>query len=125
MHPNGRFLYGANRAQDTVDFQGKKVFKGGENSIAVYSINQTTGEPTLIQNIEAQTIHLRTFAIDPTGRLLVAASILPMAMRDGSTVPAALVLYRIGADGKLTFARKYDVDTGRFMQFWTGVVTLP
>src|SRR5215468_8922441 len=27
VHPNGRFLYGANRAQDTVDFQGKKVFK--------------------------------------------------------------------------------------------------
>ena len=23
-----------------------------------------------------------------------------------------------------TFARKYDVDTGRFMQFWTGIVTL-
>src|SRR5262249_20317148 len=33
VHPNGRFLYGANRAQDTVDFQGKKVFKGGEDSI--------------------------------------------------------------------------------------------
>ena len=48
-----------------------------------------------------------------------------MAMRDGSTLPAALVLYRIGADGRLTFARKYDVDTGRFMQFWTGIVTLP
>ena len=107
------------------DISGKKVFKGGENNIAVFSIDQTTGEPAKIQNIEAQTIHLRTFAIDPTGRLLIAASILPMAMRDGSTLPAALVLYRIGDDGKLTFARKYDVGTGRFMQFWTGIVTLP
>src|SRR4030088_1247182 len=42
VHPNGRFLYGTNRAQDTVDFQGKKVFKGGENSIVVYSIDQST-----------------------------------------------------------------------------------
>jgi hypothetical protein len=46
-------------------------------------------------------------------------------MRDGSTLPAALVLYRIGGDGRLKFARKYDVDPGRTMQFWTGIVTLP
>ena len=44
VHPNGRFLYGANRSQATVEFQGKQVFKGGENSIVVYSIDQTTGE---------------------------------------------------------------------------------
>ena len=50
MHPNGRFLYGANRAQDTVDFQGKKVFKGGENSIVVYSIDQ--GPRTYVERIE-------------------------------------------------------------------------
>ena len=36
VHPNGRFLYGANRAQATTEFQGKQVFKGGENSIVVY-----------------------------------------------------------------------------------------
>ena len=28
VHPNGRFVYVANRAQDTTDFQGKPVFKG-------------------------------------------------------------------------------------------------
>ena len=125
VHPNGRFVTMTNRNSGTEDVGGKKVFKGGENNVAVFSIDQGSGEPTLIQNIEAHTIHLRTFAIDPTGRLLIAASILPMAMRDGSTLPAALVLYRIGHDGKLTFARKYDVDTGKFMQFWTGIVTLP
>jgi 6-phosphogluconolactonase (cycloisomerase 2 family) len=125
IHPNGRFVTMTNRNSGTEEIGGRKVFKGGENNVATFSIDQATGEPTLIQNIEAQTVHLRTFAIDPTGRLLIAASILPMAMRDGSTMPAALVLYRIGADGRLTFARKYDVDTGRFMQFWTGIVTLP
>ncbi len=54
VHPNGRFLYGANRAEETVEYQGKKVFKGGENSIVVYAINQSTGEPTPIQHIETQ-----------------------------------------------------------------------
>ncbi len=106
IHPNGRFVYMTNRNSGTEEIGGRKVFKGGENNVAAFSIDPATGEPTLIQNIEAQTIHLRTFAIDPSGRLLIAASILPMAMRDGSTLPAALVLYRIGADGKLTFARK-------------------
>ena len=125
IHPNGRFVYMTNRNSGTEEIGGRKVFKGGENNVAVFSIDLATGEPTLIQNIEAQTVHLRTFAIDLTGRLLIAASILPMAIRDGSTMPAALVVYRIGSDGKLTFARKVDVDTGRFMQFWTGIVALP
>jgi hypothetical protein len=50
VHPNGRFLYGANRAEQTVEFQGKKVFKGGENSIVVYAIDQSTGEPKPIEH---------------------------------------------------------------------------
>jgi len=124
VHPNGRFVTMTNRNSGTDEIGGRKVFKGGENNVAVFSIDQASGEPTLIQNIDARTNHLRTFAIDPSGRLLIAASILPMALRDGSTLPAALVLYRIGADGRLEFARKIDVDTGRFMQFWTGIVTL-
>jgi 6-phosphogluconolactonase (cycloisomerase 2 family) len=125
VHPNGRFVYQTNRNSGTEQVGGRAIFKGGENNVAVFSIDQATGEPALVQNIDARTNHLRTFAIDPSGRLLIAASIEPMAMRDGSTLAAALVLYRIGADGRLDFARKYDVDTGRFMQFWTGIVTLP
>jgi 6-phosphogluconolactonase (cycloisomerase 2 family) len=125
VHPNGRFVYQTNRNSSTEEVGGRKVFKGGENNIAVFSIDPASGEPKLIQNINGRTNHLRTFAIDPSGRLLIAASIQPMALRDGSPLPAALVLYRIGADGKLEFTRKYDVDTGRFMQFWTGIVTLP
>jgi 6-phosphogluconolactonase len=127
VHPNGRFVYMTNRNSRVVELEGKKVVDGGENNVAVFSIDPATGQPTLIQNADARTIHLRTFGIDPSGRMLVAASILPMAVHEGnsvSTLPAALVVYRIGADGKLEFARKYDVDTGKFMQFWSGMVTL-
>jgi 6-phosphogluconolactonase len=127
VHPNGRFVYQANRNANTVDFQGKKVFAGGENNMAVYAINEKTGEPTLIQNIDGHGIQLRTFAVDPTGRLLVAASIQPLLVRDGnnvSTLSAGLTVYRVGADGKLSFVRKYDVDTGKATQFWSGMVTL-
>jgi hypothetical protein len=70
---------------------------------------------------------LRTFGIDPGGRLLVAASIRPILVRDGNayrTLTAGLMVYRIGQDGRLTFVRKYDVDTGAGQQFWSGMVTL-
>ena len=52
VHPNGRFVYQANRASGT-----------GENAIAVYSINKKTGEPSLIQNADTHghgTAHVRS-----------------------------------------------------------------
>ena len=127
VHPNGRFVYGANRAEATTEFQGKQVFKGGENSIVVYSINQSTGEPTPIQHIQTQKIHPRTFHIDPSGRLLVAEHNLPVNVKDGDavkTVPAGLSVFRMGDDGKLTFVRKYDIDVGDKTMFWMGMVPL-
>jgi 6-phosphogluconolactonase len=127
VHPNGRFLYGANRAEATVEFQGKQVFKGGENSVVVYAIDQTTGEPKPIQHIETRKIHPRTFHIDPSGRVLVAQHNLPVNVREGDavkTVPAGMSVFRIGDDGKLTFARTYDIDVGNKTMFWMGMVPL-
>ena len=127
IHPNGRTVYVSNRANATVNFNGKPVFRGGENNIAVFSINQSTGEPTLIQNIDPQSFHIRTFSIDPSGRLMVAASIVDMSVREGDNVrhvPAALTVFRIQEDGKLSFVRKYDVDRGGKFQWWSGFVGL-
>jgi len=127
VHPNGRFVYGANRSQDLVEFNGEKVFKGGENSIVVFVINQQTGEPTAIQHIETRKFHPRTFHIDPSGRVLVAQHNLPVNVRDGErvrTVPAGLTVFRIAADGKLTFARSYDIDVGEKTMWWMGMVPL-
>jgi 6-phosphogluconolactonase len=127
VHPNGRILYGANRSQDTVEFKGEKVYKGGENSIVVYALDPKTGEPTAIQNIETRKIHPRTFHVDPSGRMLVAEHNLPVKVRDGDnvrTVAAGLSTFRIGKDGKLEFVATYDVDTGNKLMFWMGMVPL-
>jgi 6-phosphogluconolactonase (cycloisomerase 2 family) len=128
VHPNGRFVYLINRAYALTDFEGKKVFAGGENSVAVFAIDQATGEPTLIQNADGHANYLRTFAIDPDGRILVTASVWPMPVREGSeikSVPAAIGMFRIGSDGKLEFVRNYEVDaTAQKQQFWGGMVTL-
>src|SRR6516162_6904417 len=127
VHPNGRFVYLTNRNQGEVDFEGKKVFNGGENNVAVFAIDAQTGEPSLVQTVEGHGIHLRTFGIDPNGRLLVAASIRPLAVRDGNaikTLTAGIMVYRIAGDGRLSFVRKYDIDTGKGQQFWSGMVAL-
>ena len=128
VHPNGRFVYVANRASATVPFEGQPVFQGGENTIAVYAIDQSSGEPTMIQNIESRGYHVRTFALDASARLMVTATIAPINVRDGSSivsVPARLSVFRVGDDGTLDFVRKYDVETNGKFQWWMGMVGLP
>jgi 6-phosphogluconolactonase (cycloisomerase 2 family) len=127
VHPNGRFVYVGNRASDTVEVEGKQVFPGGENSIAVFAIDPATGEPTLIQSADVHGIHPRTFSLDPSGRMLVSAQVRPTLVREGAgvrSVPANLTTFRVGDDGKLTFVNAYEVDTGGAMQFWSGMVEL-
>lgn len=124
VHPNGRFLYGSNRAEQTEDVRGTSVFKGGENGIVVYALDGETGEPRPIQHIDTRGIHPRTFHIDPSGRMLVAEHNLPIVVRDGDafrTVAAGLSVFGIGTDGKLAFIRKYDVDVGDRTMFWLGI----
>jgi 6-phosphogluconolactonase len=127
VHPNGRTIYVANRSDATIDFQGKQVYLGGENNIAVFAIDAGTGEPTLIQTMDTHGFHPRTFALDPSGRMLVAANVTARLLRDGDQVrtqPATLAAYGIGGDGKLTFTRAYDVETDGKLQFWSGMVAV-
>ena len=102
VHPDGRTVYVANRARDA----------GGENSLAVYAIDQATGEPNLIQHIDSHGVHPRTFHIDPSGRLMAVAHI----------TGAKLSLFRIAPDGRLDFARDYDIDVGERTMWWMGMV---
>jgi 6-phosphogluconolactonase len=129
VHPNGRFVYLANRASGTIEFEGKKVSAGGENTIAVFSVNQETGEPTLIQNADTHGIHPRTFSLDGEGKILVVANMTAVPVRTDKGVglaSACLSLFRIGNDGKLDFVRKYDIETGGTRTlFWTGFASLP
>jgi 6-phosphogluconolactonase len=125
VHPNGRFVYVANRASSTAQVDGHSLFAGGENTLAVFAIDAATGEPNPIQHVDTRGIHCRTFHIDPSGRLLVAAHIMGLPVREGAeirTVPASLALFRIGSDGKLDFVRKYDVEVGDRQMFWMGMV---
>lgn len=57
VHPSGKFVYVSNR---------------GHNSIAVMSIDQSTGAPSLIEAFPLNGKNPRSFNIDPTGRHLFA-----------------------------------------------------
>ena len=103
MHPSGRFVYVGNRGTPTA---------GRRNEIAVFRINEATGEPTLVQNADTRGFTPRTFALDPSGRLLVVGNQSSVSVRDGNStteVPANLAVFRIGSDGTLTFVQRHDV----------------
>jgi 6-phosphogluconolactonase len=78
IHPTGKFLYGSNR---------------GDNTIAVYAIDDATGKLTLLEDQSTLGNTPRMFAIDPTGQFLLAAN------QDSNTI----VVFRIDPKtGRLT-----------------------
>jgi 6-phosphogluconolactonase (cycloisomerase 2 family) len=127
VHPSGRYLYLVNRSDGTVDVGGRKVHGPGENTVAVFAVDETSGQPTLIQTIGIDAFHARTFSIHPNGRMLVTAAVAPLSERNGDQVrdvAAGFSVFAIGDDGRLTFARKYDVDVSAGPLFWCGMVAL-
>jgi 6-phosphogluconolactonase (cycloisomerase 2 family) len=116
VHPNGRFVYVGNRGTPAA---------GRRNEIAVFRINEATGEPSLIQNVDTRGFTPRTFALDPSGRLLVVGNQSSAPSRDGDSstiVPANLVVFRVGSDGTLDFVQRHDVAVGRKPLWWMGIV---
>ena len=103
VHSNGRWVYVTNRN-----------VQGGENSIAAFEIDATTGRPTLLQHADSGGVEPRTCAVDPTGRSLIAANMM--------NVPN-LSVFRIGSDGKLTFVRTHEEPYGRQLS-WVGASDL-
>src|SRR5450755_629787 len=59
IHPNGKYLYTSNR---------------GDDSIAVFSIDNRKGTLTLVGRFSTQGKTPRSFEIDPTGKLLLVAN---------------------------------------------------
>jgi 6-phosphogluconolactonase (cycloisomerase 2 family) len=108
VHPNGRFVYVGNRGTPAT---------GRRNEIAVFRINQATGEPTLIQNADTHGFTPRTFSLDSSGRLLVVGN-----QSTTTDVPANLAVFRVGSGGTLTFVERHDVASGRKPLWWMGIV---
>ncbi len=107
---------------------GRPVDGGGENSIAVYAINQQTGEPTLIQSADTRGAEPRTFALDPSARILVAANQTAIFARSGAnakTIPASLAVFRHTQRRQTGFLRANTTSImSKGSVFWMGIVPL-
>jgi 6-phosphogluconolactonase (cycloisomerase 2 family) len=133
VHPNGRYVYVANRNDGYVAGHPVAswltpdpvpVFPGGENTIAVFEIDQETGEPTPIQIADSGGLSPRTFGLDPTGQILVVGNLSPTILHDGASlteVPANLAVFRIGQDGRLTLIGRHPIDAGSEKVWWMGL----
>ena len=125
VHPKGHVVYGVNRAFKPTKVDGREVLAGDENTLVAYKIDEATGDIKAIQHEDTRGVYVRTFHIDPSGRILVAAHAMPMDVQDGKTVksvPASLSLFRIAADGTLQYLRKYDIDVkGELRMPWVGI----
>jgi 6-phosphogluconolactonase (cycloisomerase 2 family) len=123
MSHDGRFVYIGNRNNGQAGTP--PVFLGGENNVAVFAIDKSTGEPTLIQNADTHGFVPRTISFDKTGKILVAANQSARNVRnpDGSitAVPTSLAVFRINSDGTLEYVRKYDNAGGT----WAGFLAAP
>lgn len=64
VHPNGKYLYAANRGTPT----------GNENSISAFSINSNNGKLELLGTFDSKGKVPRDFEIDPTGNYLIVAN---------------------------------------------------
>ena len=125
VHPGGGHVYVTERSDAVAEVDGRRIFTTGENGMVMFAIDPATGRPTRIQEAPTHGFVPRTFSIDPSGRLLVAANQEPMTVRDGGTVrtvPASLAIYRIGGDGRLSHARNLEVEVGGNLMFWCGML---
>lgn len=90
--PSGNFVYASNRSDDA-------------SSIAVYAVNATSGELTLVEHEPTRGRTPRTFTIDPTGKWLIAAN------QDSNS----LAVFSIdSATGRLTFLETHPLTSKPF-----------
>ena len=103
------------------------------NRFGRYDLNREKGAGTTrkhprIQNAPTRGAEPRTFALDPSARILVAANqtaIFTGSSTRATMIPTSLAVFRVRNDGKLDFVRKYEVDTSEGTLFWMGIVPLP
>ncbi len=131
LHPDGTHLYLSNRADGNIKHdatgQSVDVFAGGENNIALFSLEPGSDEPRLVEHYDTHGIEPRTFTIEPSGRFLIVGNQAQRNVLDASgslrAIPPSVAVFEIGEGGRLQYLRKHDFKRGDV--FWVGAVQLP
>lgn len=101
------------------------VFAGGENNVALFAIDPTTGEPTFVDAVDSHGFEPRTFALDASGRFIVVGNQRGMVVRQGAMLTrfaTNLAVFQVAVDGRLSFLKSYDQPMGDI--FWVGSAAL-
>ena len=124
IHPNGNFVYVSNRAYLAKKYSPEQIIPNGEDNIAVFKINRETGTVNLIDSVDTNGSLPRTFSIDSSGRLLIAANSEPARKKNklGQVVdlPVSLSLFKIDGDGKLEQTENLAFPNDGQLLFWAG-----
>ena len=113
VHPNGRFVYLTNRTFPVTD-SGAREFGGRRKQrcgLCRRSEDRGARSHPEYRRLRRSTPHLQHRPERPAvGR--GEHHRCRRRRRSNTALPAGLTVFRIGADGKLALARKYDVDVG-------------
>ena len=124
IHPNGNFVYVSNRAYLEEKCSHEQIIPDGEDNIAVFKINKETGTVNLIDSVDTNGSLPRTFSIDPSGQILIAANSEPARKKNklGQVVdlPVSLSLFKIDVDGKLDQSENLAFPNEDQLLFWAG-----
>lgn len=119
--PDGKFLYVTNRSDDVVSEGAQTLFRHGENDLAAFTLNEKTGEPTLLQHIDSEGVEARTFTVLEDRKLLIVGNQKSgLARKDGKVVniKANLAVFTIQHNGTLRFSKKYEMNDATKSLMW-------
>jgi 6-phosphogluconolactonase (cycloisomerase 2 family) len=124
IHPSGNFVYVSNRAYGLNNKETKSVIPYGEDNIAVFEIDKKTGKAKPIQHISTHGSLPRTFSIDPSGKMLVAANSenarKMTAENKLEDLPLSLVIYEIRPNGLFDRKEILEFPEQNQLLFWSG-----
>ena len=124
FHPTGKVVYISNRAYGSQESRLGPAAPEGEDNIAVFAVDPETGAPTAIQHAPTHGHLPRTFSIDGSGRMLVAANseAAPKVAPNGDVrvAPLSLVTFKVADDGTLRETGVIEFPDRDKLLFWSG-----
>ncbi|MEM5433299.1 putative 6-phosphogluconolactonase [Cupriavidus taiwanensis] len=125
VHPSGRWLYAANRADALVSQGDSRRLTEGENELVVYEISTDDGSLTERHRLDAGGIEPRTLSLCENGNYLIVGNQLS-AYRDCAgkltNTPASLRIMEIHSDG--CPSPYWNLDFPGQELIWSGSITV-
>lgn len=125
VHPSGRWLYAANRADALVSERDSRRLMEGENELVVYEISTDDGSLTEHHRLDAGGIEPRTLSLCENGKYLIVGNQLSAYRQCAgklTNTPASLRVMEIQPDGWISPC--WNIDFPGQELIWSGSITV-